>query len=182
MSGGIKISSLSKPICLRHAFTMSISTTNCSIFSCRGSKRACHVILCACTSFSYSLRFFLYAIVLIFSGNAIVLYRCLTSAIAVCNLSSFPCSSCRIPYSNNQVHIWSLFSSSSTTLWMFCMMFSVVTVTSFSLCTQTLGVVIGTARSSSSLIFSLYCCRVYTIFVIFSYEYVSSDTVSFEID
>jgi hypothetical protein len=125
VTGGLNISPPSKPICLRHAFTASISMTNCSTFSYKGSNCTYHAIFCACTTFCFSWRLFVSMVVLILLERDIFLYRCLTSPIVACNLSSFPCSSYRVPYSNSWVHRWPLFSNNSTTLCIFCVMFSV---------------------------------------------------------
>jgi hypothetical protein len=62
---------------------------------------------------------------------------------------------------------------------MSCAIFSTSFVASFSPCALTYGGVVGTVRSSSSFIWSLYYSKACTIFLMFSSEDTPSDSTLF---
>jgi hypothetical protein len=166
----------SKPIHSMFSFAASISTTSIFAFSCRGSNWAYCKIVYTWTIFSSACSVFILAAILILSSNDNVFQHCFISFISSCNLSCFPCSSCKLASSSSCAHNEALFSNSFVMHCVAHMMFSIEVVASCLHCEMTSGEMVGTACSSSSFIWSLYCSKVCAIFLIFSWEDVSSDS------
>lgn len=97
--GDCKISPPSDLIYSMLFLATSLSMTNCSAFSCRGSNNVCLAVFCACNAFSSNCKALSLVAVLIFFGRDTIFYPCFTSAIVASSLFSFSCSSWRLPSS-----------------------------------------------------------------------------------
>jgi len=156
VTGGFNIYPPSKPICSTHDFSPSTSMTSCSFLSCRGSNWSCLAIFYACTAFSSVCRLFIFASVLIFYGNDIVLCHCFNSVITACIISSLSYRYCKLPSYKSFFHSWSCLSNDSVILCMVCSILSADSVASCYHCALTYRGLVGIENSSNSFIWSLY--------------------------